>query len=151
MYLVDKNGEPHDFFEETPFRSSWSRSVLGSGGIWGQQGLLELTRKGEGQSLEYKAWLPTHTDDRKHWEFLQTVVAFANTKGGTILVGVDDDGEITGIEQCLYERYAKELGSDLNRLLERYKRDLIGKSVRSHITLHALGAPRLYGLYPASP
>jgi len=27
-YLVDQNGEAHDFFEETPHRSSWDRSVL---------------------------------------------------------------------------------------------------------------------------
>lgn len=29
--------------------------------------------------------------------FLETVVAFANRNGGTILIGVDDDGTVVGV------------------------------------------------------
>ncbi|WP_139651597.1 RNA-binding domain-containing protein [Raoultibacter phocaeensis] len=50
----------------------------------------------EGVELEFKReW----SDAAK-----KTVVAFANTKGGTLLVGVTDDGEIIGVEdpdQCM--------------------------------------------------
>lgn len=45
---------------------------------------------GEGQYLEYKKEL----GNKK--EFLESVVAFANSDGGTIVLGVDDNGNIIG-------------------------------------------------------
>ncbi len=30
----------------------------------------------------------------------KTIVAFANSEGGTLLVGVDDDGQVVGVEDC---------------------------------------------------
>ena len=44
----------------------------------------------EDQSTEFKE---TYVDDIK-----KTVVAFANTDGGTIFVGVDDSGRVVGVE-----------------------------------------------------
>jgi ATP-dependent DNA helicase RecG len=33
-------------------------------------------------------------------EIIDTVVAFANTEGGALYVGVEDDGEITGLNKA---------------------------------------------------
>ncbi len=52
----------------------------------------ELIRGGEGSRTELKQKLP----ENEH-QFLDTVVSLANTKGGTILVGVSDNGEIVGL------------------------------------------------------
>jgi len=52
----------------------------------------EIIRRGESLTVEFKQDL-TNKD-----EFLETVVAFANTNGGIILIGVSDDGRIIGYE-----------------------------------------------------
>ena len=49
-----------------------------------------LASLGEGQFLEYKKEI----GNKK--EFLESVVAFANSDGGTIVLGVDDNGNIIG-------------------------------------------------------
>jgi predicted HTH transcriptional regulator len=47
---------------------------------------------GEGEQLEFKKTI-THLH-----KIARTLVSFANTRGGTILVGVRDDGRIAGID-----------------------------------------------------
>jgi ATP-dependent DNA helicase RecG len=49
-----------------------------------------LISQGEGSRVEFK------TSFQK--EVIETLVAFANTKGGLVLVGVSDSGQITGVE-----------------------------------------------------
>jgi hypothetical protein len=57
--------------------------------------LLDVINKGENENVEFKVVL-----DAKHKkEFLETVVAFANTRGGTIFVGVSDSCKIIGFEE----------------------------------------------------
>jgi len=48
-----------------------------------------LLAEGESETVEFKESL-----DR---EALETVAAFANTRGGTLLIGVQDDGTARGI------------------------------------------------------
>ena len=54
--------------------------------------LEELILKGEGDRLEFKKTI-THLD-----KIARTLAAFANTRGGVILVGVLDNGKICGID-----------------------------------------------------
>jgi hypothetical protein len=51
----------------------------------------DLIRQGEGESLDFKFEI---SDARK---IARTLVAFANTAGGTLLIGVKDNGAIAGI------------------------------------------------------
>ena len=54
--------------------------------------LIDVINKGENETVEFKVIL-----DAKHdKEFLETVVAFANTNGGTIFLGVSDNCRIIG-------------------------------------------------------
>lgn len=55
--------------------------------------LLERIAEGEGKSLEFKRGLPR--DDR----LARTLCAFANTRGGTLLVGVTDKGGVHGVHR----------------------------------------------------
>jgi len=48
-------------------------------------------REGEGSQLEFKTQVPDT------WKIAKTICAFANTRGGHIVVGVMDNGEIVGI------------------------------------------------------
>ncbi len=55
--------------------------------------LLELTNQPEGAKLEFKR------DDERPEKFAKEIVAFANMNGGIVLVGVEDDGSISGIQR----------------------------------------------------
>src|SRR5712664_591347 len=51
-----------------------------------------LIEEGEGFAVEFKRRISSPE------KIARTVISFANTKGGTILFGVDDDGSIVGVE-----------------------------------------------------
>ena len=53
--------------------------------------LLELINKGEGYHIEFKL------EEENNEDFAKTIVCFANTDGGKIIIGVDDDGNIMGV------------------------------------------------------
>lgn len=55
--------------------------------------VLELARGGEGREVEFKRGLPGPAKTAR------TLVAFANTRGGVLLVGVTDHGRPYGVRQ----------------------------------------------------
>ena len=55
--------------------------------------LLEQIRLGESKTLELKAQLPRHD------QIARTAVAFANTSGGKLVIGVDDGRQVVGIPE----------------------------------------------------
>jgi hypothetical protein len=70
--------------------------------------IFELIKKGESERLEFKSTFRTnmHTNeiDRKiEYSILKTITAFMNSNGGTLLVGVNDSGEIIGTENDKFE------------------------------------------------
>ena len=61
----------------------------------------ELTEKidlGEDSTIEFKRELPRRTD------MADEIAAFANARGGVILIGVDDDGTIVGLDRQALDR-----------------------------------------------
>jgi ATP-dependent DNA helicase RecG len=58
----------------------------------GEEDIRELISRGENLNVEYKQILEPR-------EFLETVVAFANTKGGVIFLGVNDNCQIVGCRE----------------------------------------------------
>ncbi len=65
--------------------------------------LLLMVEKGENEQAEFKSSLRWDYRDQKVNPVLETVIlksiaAFANGKGGTLIIGVNDDGEILGLE-----------------------------------------------------
>lgn len=55
----------------------------------------QLLRAGESMTVEFKSDKPRQLSDRDLYE---TVVCLANAQGGTILIGVEDDGRPTGAQ-----------------------------------------------------
>lgn len=60
-------------------------------------------REGEGKNVEFKSTLRVnlHTekrDPRMEHSCLKTLAAFMNSQGGTLVIGVADDGTLLGIE-----------------------------------------------------
>ena len=69
-----------------------------------EQGLRSLLDDGESAVVEFKstARCNLHTgasDPAMTWAVIKTIAAFMNTHGGTLLIGVDDDGRPVGIER----------------------------------------------------
>lgn len=57
--------------------------------------IIEDILKGESKNIEYKMALPEKSD-----KYLKSVVAFANTSGGKIIIGIDDkEKKIVGVDE----------------------------------------------------
>jgi len=67
---------------------------------------------GESEKVEYKSTLRTNLatgekDPRMEKAVLKTLVAFMNTDGGTLLIGVSDEGNVVGIDEDSFDNRDK--------------------------------------------
>ncbi|KGR78975.1 hypothetical protein CD29_08130 [Ureibacillus manganicus DSM 26584] len=83
--------------------------------------ILQIIKAGETNTVEFKSWIKTPKFKEMIELLVKEAVGFANTKGGTILVGVEDDGEITGcskfdtqnIIEAIYDKTIPKLFTDI--------------------------------------
>lgn len=109
IVLVDGTTQVFDMHTESvniPVRGRRFLQVLRSPG---EDQVKAATEAGENKHIEFKPfvtpeqkWFEAKTKT-KLLEILITVVAFSNADGGCIYVGVDDDCQVTGINQKLAE------------------------------------------------
>ena len=59
-----------------------------------EEEIKELIQGGEGPKIEFKVDLEREHKD----EFLETVIAFSNTSGGLIMLGINDNGQLKGFK-----------------------------------------------------
>ena len=93
----------------------------------------KLIKEGENAKLEFKSTLrwnlhADRADKAIEHSVLKTVVAFLNSEGGTLLIGVEDDGNILGTEIDQFEnddKYLLHFGNLVN--------DKIGKQFTDQI------------------
>jgi ATP-dependent DNA helicase RecG len=57
--------------------------------------LAQIIRQGENMTVEFKSDRGPLTDD----DLIQAVVCLANAQGGVLLVGVEDNGAVTGLHE----------------------------------------------------
>ena len=69
----------------------------------------KIIAQGEGVSIEFKK-----AKDKVPASLYETVVSFANTRGGYILLGVDDDGAVLGIQPENKATFLKNIATALN-------------------------------------
>jgi len=91
--LSARTGDDIDHREFSPW---WDRSRNGIVVEASELRIQELIREGEGLRIELKEELPS--DEHR---LLDSVVEFSNTAGGTILVGVAENGEVVGIRRSV--------------------------------------------------
>jgi len=72
----------------------------------------EIVRRGENLNVEFKQDL-TNSE-----EFLESVVAFANTKGGAIFLGVSDDARLLGFQPKSRDQIANLIASNVEPALK---------------------------------
>jgi ATP-dependent DNA helicase RecG len=65
--------------------------------------LAELIRNGEDSSLEFKR------DDVQNHDLAKELVAFLNLDGGTLLLGVEDDGRVSGTTRDNLDEWVAEI------------------------------------------
>ncbi|MDR0419865.1 MAG: putative DNA binding domain-containing protein, partial [Prevotellaceae bacterium] len=69
----------------------------------------KIIAQGEGVSIEFKK-----AETKVPSSLYETVVSFANTRGGYILLGVDDDGTVLGIQSESKANFLKNIATALN-------------------------------------
>lgn len=74
--------------------------------------IINLIKKGEGDKIEFKSTLRTNLytkeiDRKIEHVVLKTVSAFLNSEGGILLIGVNNDGSVVGIETDNFPNYDK--------------------------------------------
>jgi len=91
--------------------------------------LLDEIKKGENKRLELKEKLPSNEAIAK------TVIAFSNTSGGKLVIGVNDNKELVGVDEDKIFEYEEKISSIINDLCyptilpEIYAQNIDGKVV----------------------
>ncbi len=88
-----------------------------------QVSTIELIDKGETEQVEFKSSMRWNaksgtSDHLIEQAIIRTIAAFLNTKGGTLLVGVRDDGKVVGIGSDRFENSDKMM-LHLTRLIKQ--------------------------------
>ncbi len=88
---------------EKKIRTSRNSVSSFTGKPLGESAVLEILEKGESEQTEFKSSLRWDYREQKVNPVLETVIlksiaAFANGKGGSLFIGVNDEGEILGLE-----------------------------------------------------
>jgi hypothetical protein len=129
--LMDANGLIYDYQREDRFNhSGLGRKRPGNATANFVQRVTAACLEGEGTQAEFKPFIDCEqgmgnkTTKTKFRELITTIVAFANTQGGRIYIGVDDDCDISGVTPEL-ERWAKAQVSE--DVISRYRGVLTGR------------------------
>lgn len=113
LVLLDATGVVYDFHREDAYavhRLVIGRQTLNHVGLAGD--VQQAAGEGEGVTIEFKPFVDFGKlkngdgGSSKLGEVIETVAAFANTKGGSIFLGIEDDCTISGIDQGL-QKWAK--------------------------------------------
>ena len=102
-FISGANGSIVDRFAEDRLSTTHERVIFG--GAHFSQSLMEIIQRGESDTVEFKPFVDL-ADKKKAAEIVKAIISFANTAGGTILLGVGDDAEIEGIDPHIpHERH----------------------------------------------
>ena len=109
LFCLDKSS----FFKHTVFNFMYNnQEALGVKSENERLEIENLITLGESDTLEFKSTLRTNLktgekDKRMEKAVLKTLTAFLNSEGGTLLIGVTDDGEILGIDEHSFDNRDK--------------------------------------------
>ena len=88
-----------------------------------------MIKRGESSNIEFKNSLnPTNHDD-----FIDSVIAFSNSHGGTIYIGVDDKANLVGFDEDISDKVIDLIAEYCNPRIEPEINTKIPVSARAHI------------------
>lgn len=124
LYLCDDAGHSYDVHREPNYASLPGESLIHAGsGVRSAAcaALVDAIMSGEDLHVEYKEWLPAVRGDGKSDDLFRTVVAMANAEGGTVFVGVNDYGDVVGVDNSV-EQFAR---TDDPVAMDKYRHEYV--------------------------
>lgn len=99
-----------------------------------ESALEQLIAQGESESVEFKSTMRfnTHTqrkDSEMEREIARTLCAFVNTEGGTLIIGVGDDGTVLGLDDDFSTLGGAKTQDGFIRAFENITKDLFSSPV----------------------
>lgn len=108
-----------------------------------EEHIQEKINNGETIDCEFKKFIDIDKGDSKSTEIDKTVCAFSNTDGGSLIIGVTDNGEIIGIDEDVRRKYQ----TTLDEAIVEYS-DAISKRLYENLTINdcfTISKVELYG------
>jgi membrane protein YdbS with pleckstrin-like domain len=101
--LVKIKDVPYPYLVVDRIQDSIHKAVASQQKVAPRQSVEELLQEGESQYVEYKSSLmwdyrQQRINKKLYFPVMKSLVAFMNSRGGHLLIGVDDEGNILGIE-----------------------------------------------------
>lgn len=115
VYTQEELAFPQHYYHKPGLESQDGADAAGGEvGSSGSINDLNIIKRGENQNVEFKATLrwnihANQPDKKLEMSVLKTLVAFMNTDGGTLYVGVSDSGELVGVKDDRFENEDKFL------------------------------------------
>lgn len=102
--------------------------------------LLEIITNGESSGVEFKR------DDIRPEQLAKEIVAFANVQGGRILLGVEDDGTITGLQRQETQEWVLNVFRDKvhPQIIPFYEEIIVEQNIRVGVITLAPGISKPY-------
>lgn len=102
--------------------------------------LLEIITNGESSGVEFKR------DDIRPEQLAKEIVAFANVQGGRILLGVEDDGTITGLQRKETQEWVLNVFRDKvhPQIIPFYEEIIVEQNIRVGVITLAPGISKPY-------
>jgi ATP-dependent DNA helicase RecG len=103
--------------------------------------MLEIIANGENSVVEFKR------DEIRPEQLAKEIVAFANSYGGRLFVGVDDDGEVSGIQRADLEHWIMDTvcGRYVHpALIPKYEEVQLDASIRVAVITVPMGSSKPY-------
>ncbi|MCP3104550.1 ATP-binding protein [Myxococcus sp. K15C18031901] len=95
IFVVDESG---DVLAERSVHRSEAKLATSAVSVSEEERILMELKSGENELVEYKPFVDAK-DQQKEAELVKTIVAFSNSKGGRLYVGVDDNGNPQGLSE----------------------------------------------------
>ena len=107
-------------------------------GLQERKSIPELLAAGESDTVEFKSSARWNLHAGKETPEIKdaitkTVAAFLNTDGGTLLIGVNDDAEVVGLENDVKLVKGKDLDGFENWLMGAHLQSTLGKPAAAHV------------------
>ncbi len=121
-----------------------------------QQSIPSLVAGGETAFVEFKSSLrhdyrQIKTDKNLEHVILKSIAGFLNAKGGTLIIGVNDDGDILGLANDYFSLKKKDKDGFQQRLIlivsNAYGKDIC---MKIHITFHEINEKEICTVYVES-
>lgn len=110
-----------------------------------EQSLKNIIAKGETTTVEFKSWVKADSMKERINLVVPELIAFANTKGGTVYLGIEDNGDVTGcfgkydlqnICEAIYDKTRPSMFTDIEEIDYQGKK-IIAISVTSDRNTYA--------------